>query len=151
MALHENVKMCHMHVQRIMSCEQTIPLPSTRSVMLYQTRECWENNLFWAEKLTKFHSKLPCNKDNHVPVHLYARFDLSSHLPKSLILQKRSMLYRSCLSADWTIRANSLGLANSAHKRHLPWYIWQSKKISNDQELIQSDPTTCPQNQQENN
>ena len=27
----------------------------------------------------------------------------------------------------------------------------QSKKISNDQELIQSDPTSCPQNQKENN
>ena len=29
---------------------------------------------------------------------------------------------------------------------------WQkSKKISNDQELIQSDPTSCPQNQKGNN
>ena len=27
----------------------------------------------------------------------------------------------------------------------------RSKKISNDQELIQSDPTSCPQNQKENN
>ena len=27
----------------------------------------------------------------------------------------------------------------------------QSKKISNDQELIQSDPTSCPQNQRGNN
>ena len=27
----------------------------------------------------------------------------------------------------------------------------QSKKISNDQELIQSDPTPCPQNQKGNN
>ena len=27
----------------------------------------------------------------------------------------------------------------------------QSKKISNDQELIQSDPTPCPQNQKRNN
>ena len=26
-----------------------------------------------------------------------------------------------------------------------------SKKISNDQELIQSDPTSCPQNQKGNN
>ena len=26
-----------------------------------------------------------------------------------------------------------------------------SKKISNDQELIQSDPTSCPQNQKRNN
>ena len=29
--------------------------------------------------------------------------------------------------------------------------IWVSKKISNDQELIQSDPTSCPQNQKGNN
>ena len=29
--------------------------------------------------------------------------------------------------------------------------ITQSKKISNDQELIQSDPTSCPQNQKGNN
>ena len=28
--------------------------------------------------------------------------------------------------------------------------VW-SKKISNDQELIQSDPTSCPQNQKGNN
>ena len=28
---------------------------------------------------------------------------------------------------------------------------FQSKKISNDQELIQSDPISCPQNQKENN
>ena len=27
----------------------------------------------------------------------------------------------------------------------------QSKKLSNDQELIQSDPTSCPQNQKGNN
>ena len=27
----------------------------------------------------------------------------------------------------------------------------ESKKISNDQELIQSDPTPCPQNQKRNN
>ena len=29
--------------------------------------------------------------------------------------------------------------------------FYQSKKISNDQELIQSDPTSCPQNQKGNN
>ena len=33
-----------------------------------------------------------------------------------------------------------------------PIQIWmKSKKISNDQELIQSDPTSCPQNQKGNN
>ena len=30
-------------------------------------------------------------------------------------------------------------------------YLTQSKKISNDQELIKSDPTSCPQNQKGNN
>ena len=30
-------------------------------------------------------------------------------------------------------------------------FCTQSKKISNDQELIQSDPTSCPQNQKGNN
>ena len=29
--------------------------------------------------------------------------------------------------------------------------LWLSKKISNDQELIQSDPISCPQNQKGNN
>ena len=29
--------------------------------------------------------------------------------------------------------------------------LGQSKKMSNDQELIQSDPTSCPQNQKGNN
>ena len=29
--------------------------------------------------------------------------------------------------------------------------LYQSKKISNDQELIQSDPISCPQNQKGNN
>ena len=33
----------------------------------------------------------------------------------------------------------------------LTFYFKQSKKISNDQELIQSDPTSCPQNQKGNN
>ena len=30
-------------------------------------------------------------------------------------------------------------------------WVSQSEKISNDQELIQSDPTSCPQNQKGNN
>ena len=33
----------------------------------------------------------------------------------------------------------------------LPQAVPQSKKISNDQELIQSDPLSCPQNQNRNN
>ena len=31
------------------------------------------------------------------------------------------------------------------------WQEMKSKKISNDQELIQSDPISCPQNQKGNN
>ena len=36
---------------------------------------------------------------------------------------------------------------------HFDYFILErlSKKISNDQELIQSDPTSCPQNQKGNN
>ena len=34
-------------------------------------------------------------------------------------------------------------------KKNSPFF--QSKKISNDQELIQSDPISCPQNQKGNN
>ena len=30
-------------------------------------------------------------------------------------------------------------------------WVYQSKNISNDQEPIQSDPTSCQQNQKENN
>ena len=33
----------------------------------------------------------------------------------------------------------------------LDHYSMQSKKISNDQELIQSDPTSCPQHQKRSN
>ena len=36
------------------------------------------------------------------------------------------------------------------HKAYLITNV-QSKKISNDQELIQLDPTSCPQNQKGNN
>ena len=38
-------------------------------------------------------------------------------------------------------------IPNTRQSRH----NHQSKKISNDQELIQSDPTSCPQNQKGNN
>ena len=34
---------------------------------------------------------------------------------------------------------------------HPSIFLWESKKISNDQELIQSDPISCPQNQKGNN
>ena len=37
------------------------------------------------------------------------------------------------------------------HDRWIPLPIKLNKKISNDQEPIQSDPTSCPQNQKGNN
>ena len=49
------------------------------------------------------------------------------------------------------------------YEHHQKWYckrflfvsklhlVVESKKMSNDQELIQSDPTSCPQNQKGNN
>ena len=37
------------------------------------------------------------------------------------------------------------------HFRKTSHYNMKSKKISNDQELIQSDPISCPQNQKGNN
>ena len=42
-------------------------------------------------------------------------------------------------------RGSMFGACNSYHQNQ------QSKKISNDQELIQSDPISCPQNQKGNN
>ena len=36
------------------------------------------------------------------------------------------------------------------HEKYI-FYFLQGKKISNDQELIQSDPTSCPKNQKGNN
>ena len=45
-----------------------------------------------------------------------------------------------------------MGLIRQISDRNGNWTMaMQSKKISNDQELIQSDPTSCPQNQKENN
>ena len=38
-----------------------------------------------------------------------------------------------------------------SHLYHQMSHVIRSKKISNDQELIQSDPTSCPQNQKGNN
>ena len=40
---------------------------------------------------------------------------------------------------------------NRARSYGIKWFSMQSKKISNDQELIQSDPISCPQNQKGNN
>ena len=43
-----------------------------------------------------------------------------------------------------------LSIPEYLHKMSKSMHI-KSKKISNDQELIQSDPTSCPQNQTGNN
>ena len=46
---------------------------------------------------------------------------------------------------------SEFGIAASRYKRCKYRDSFQSKKISNDQELIQSDPISCPQNQKGNN
>ena len=51
------------------------------------------------------------------------------------------------LHDDAKIHATSARLYNVLEN----WWEMKSKKISNDQELIQSDPTSCPQNQKGNN
>ena len=43
------------------------------------------------------------------------------------------------------------GTVKGARRRGRQKKRWESRKISNDQELIQSDPTSCPQNQKGNN
>ena len=40
---------------------------------------------------------------------------------------------------------------SNKHQKWDPLRAMKSKKISNDQELIQSDPISCPQNQKGNN
>ena len=46
---------------------------------------------------------------------------------------------------------NILIITKKTHLEFIMRYLFQSKKISNDQELIQSDPISCPQNQKGNN
>ena len=71
----------------------------------------------------------------------------SSHLKSSccltgFTLQLTRPQYHSKSSISEHIRAN---------KPNILMGIIRSKKISNDQELIQSDPISCPQNQKGNN
>ena len=51
------------------------------------------------------------------------------------------------------IISNDQDIANALNDFfvNIPSKLKESKKISNDQELIQSDPTSCPQNQKGNN
>ena len=48
-------------------------------------------------------------------------------------------------------RSPSLNTCSTALQIHRYSVMILSKKISNDQELIQSDPISCPQNQKGNN
>ena len=54
---------------------------------------------------------------------------------------------------QWHLNANEYPrILNGIASEWLKKFHWkQSKKISNDQELIQSDPISCPQNQKGNN
>ena len=45
----------------------------------------------------------------------------------------------------------TINLDSERNEEQLTTYSFLSKKISNDQELIKSDPTSCPQNQKGNN
>ena len=54
--------------------------------------------------------------------------------------------------SPWAGSDNPLGpVLMSTGRPHHDGHLLQSKKISNDQELIQSDPTSYPQNQKGNN
>ena len=64
---------------------------------------------------------------------------------------------KSCLTAIRqtfdlsTAEMETLKTEHNTFRMHPQCLLTQSKKISNDQELIQSDPISCPQNQKENN
>ena len=76
---------------------------------------------------------------------------LSNALAKSSSITSTWFSHDSCLEISWMVTINWL-----SHERFLRNPCWLShrmlsKKISNDQELIQSDPTSCPINQKGNN
>ena len=75
-------------------------------------------------------------KKSNVLVQRSAEFQMTSFLAEAELRKFKSQyIVRNC--------------GTSSHR--LFCVRKQSKKISNDQELIQSDPTSCPQNQKGNN
>ena len=70
---------------------------------------------------------------------------------KSVLIQPSSIIIISCISklTCFNIITTYYNLLQGCCK--MVCVDIQSKKISNDQELIQSDPTSCPQNQKGNN
>ena len=59
---------------------------------------------------------------------------------------------------DWDVKPQHNQKSYMSHYQKVTFSVWQietkwlqSKKINNDQELIQSDPTSCPQNHKGNN
>ena len=78
-----------------------------------------------------------------------------SHWPMHLIrlLECRAYFIEvpSTFKMHSFIRKNHYFHLSSFKKLLSSCWLIQSKKISNDQELIQSDPTSCPQNQKGNN
>ena len=57
----------------------------------------------------------------------------------------------NCPSVDILCRNPNCVSVSFAGTRTAHWWLIRSKKISNDQELIQSDPISCPQNPKGNN
>ena len=64
---------------------------------------------------------------------------------KNISLASKVKLMRMLILSTFLYAHESLTLTAKIERRI------QSKKISNDQELIQSDPISCPQNQKGNN
>ena len=69
------------------------------------------------------------------------------HVPYILISSSILILFHS----SYTQETRQYISLNTIQNRILIWRRVKSKKISNDQELIQSDPISCPQNQKGNN
>ena len=73
-----------------------------------------------------------------------SNIDISSIL--FIIYRAKCFIFRIVIKRS----TNILTQANLSLCDGKPFFVL-SKKISNDQELIQSDPTSCPQNQKGNN
>ena len=71
------------------------------------------------------------------------------HLNRQMKREARKVIYKCVQRNDFRLYCFSLCRITDHSQAML--LFWLSKKISNDQELIQSDPTSCPQNQKGNN
>ena len=88
-------------------------------------------------------SVLPGLSDhNIVMAEVNAKPTVMKQVPRNILLYKK---------ADWGQLKESMREFHKIIQSHLASADIQSKKISNDQKLIQSDPASCPQNQKGNN